>query len=331
MSIENLDYDTLILKLDLGESTIPPPINLTFSVNLNELSDSTSKKLYEELIKEVSNPNAKTSSLAKTCLGKLLIGRYNNTSLGIDWLIKAASENEPIAQHILGGWYLNTENTEYDMNKAFFWLEKSAELGYVKSMAMVGNILLIGYDGVQQNINKGIEWLENASLKGHAESQYNLAEYFYEANEMEKALYYYSLAAQKCYSRSQLIIAVMYRDGVGTQKDINKAYDYFFEATKNDDHVVSTIAKREIGMLYSTEVNNLPEAIPWWEAAATDGDSSCQFNLAILYAFGDDVVAINVNKAEMWLNKLEQQQEIPVSQEEIFNIKKQIMALKLRG
>jgi len=354
------EYEDLINSFDLGD--VPSQsLFLSVSVNHNKLSSEVAQVLLEELVKEAQSQEKEISRLAKTQIGRLLITKFSNIPLGLEWWTSAAEEDEAVAQNYLGGWYLNEDNAEFDLDKAVFWLtkaadqghaksqhtlgaiyaqglgvtkdikrstdlfEKAAEQGYIESQLLLATLFLEGSDEVSQNTNKALRWLEKASEQDDARAQYQLAGLFYDLNEHEKAYNYYLLASTHEFSKSQLIVAMMQRDGDGVTQDINLALNTFLSASKNPDLNISNIAKKEIGCIYLDYFNQIEKTIFWWEQGALDGNFECQYNLALTYSYGDYGIEIDTEKARKWVGML-QDKELPEEiQQGVFAIYGQIL------
>ncbi len=68
-------------------------------------------------------------------------------------------------QYNLGRLYLEGKLGEKDARRAAQWLNLSAEKGHVYAMAILGNLLINGADGVPRQVPKGLMWLELANSK----------------------------------------------------------------------------------------------------------------------------------------------------------------------
>jgi len=79
----------------------------------------------------------------------------------------AAEMGQPESMNDLG-WYYSTPDY-YNENKSYYWYRKGAKAGF--SMAMTGfGLCHINGVGIQQNLEKGIEWLLKAADLGEADA-----------------------------------------------------------------------------------------------------------------------------------------------------------------
>ncbi|MBO4464175.1 MAG: SEL1-like repeat protein [Prevotella sp.] len=90
------------------------------------------------------------------------------------WAIKAANNNNPDAWEMLGYLYYYGEGVPQNNSEAAKWYRKASELGFVNSQAILGNLLLVGFDEIPQNVTEGVKWLKSAAEQGDLYSQFRL-------------------------------------------------------------------------------------------------------------------------------------------------------------
>lgn len=342
--IEELKLEEGLLNCLENDETGLFGMQIAASTNLNTLSDDEIRALYVTLLRATKLTDKNITNLAKVQIGRVLVSRLNDIPAGLNYITQAAEDGSPIAQNYLGGWYINEENAEYDSQKAIYWWEKAAELGSEKALHSLGARYLIGVDvecnpikglsfiekaadlgfaesqillatiylegahGVPINSAKAIEWMKKASDQDNASAHYSLADYYLKINNMEQAFHYFNLAAKSGYGNSQLFVALMYRDGIGVDRNIDKAIESYITACNNLDSEISREAKMELGCIYNS-LEKFDKAISWWDLAAQDGHTGSQYNLALAYAYGDQNVAIDPDKAMMYLNMIDENRE----------------------
>jgi TPR repeat protein len=107
--------------------------------------------------------------------------------------------------------------------------------------------------------------------------------------------------ANKGHAKSQTLVGVMYRDGVGVEKDLRQAALWLEKAAQQGLRE----AENELGHLYlSTEasVHNPAKAEQWLTRAAEHGVVEAQRDLGLLYMRGD-LVGVDHEKAVIWLRR----------------------------
>ncbi|WJH42091.1 sel1 repeat family protein [Aliirhizobium terrae] len=94
-------------------------------------------------------------------------------------------------------------------------------------------------------------------------------------------------------------LGVAYRDGLGTQPDVNKALNWFEKAAAEGDDT----AAFNIGAIYD-EGQLLPAddqtAVAWYDLAAQRGNTDAMINLGIMYETGEGVPANAEKAADMY-------------------------------
>jgi len=135
----------------------------------------------------------------------------------------------------------------------FYMLAKNDD---AKAQYNVGFIYANGL-GVEKNLMLAQQWYEKAAKQGNGAAQYNLAQLYQEegqkdAHAYEKAKYWYEKAIEAEIKDAYTNLGVMYLEGLGVEKNQNKAFGFF-------------------------------------EKGASLGDGASQVNLAVLYAWGEGV------------------------------------------
>lgn len=109
----------------------------------------------------------------------------------------------------------------------------------------------------------------------------------------------YTEAAQSGNVLAAYNLGVAYRDGLGTQPDVNKALDWFEKAAAEGDNT----AAFNIGAIYD-EGQLIPTddqtAIAWYDLAAQRGNTDAMINLGLMYEAGEGIPASAQKAAEMY-------------------------------
>lgn len=210
-------------------------------------------------------------------LGKIYylgLGIEKDFTKAFYWYKKSADLNYAAAQYTISFMYKNGEGCEMNNLKAYYWIEKSAENGYEDAYYIVGQSYLEGicyevnYEKAYKYLSKGyeacdlncIESLADMYLKG-----------LYVDKDVKKALELYNLSIDygsfelyfkvgKIYEDEKLIneavdvyelghaqgdlkctqrLGVMYYNGEGVKRDLNKAISYMeIAAEKKAPHAM---------------------------------------------------------------------------------------------
>lgn len=110
---------------------------------------------------------------------------------------------------------------------------------------------------------------------------------------------YYQQAADSGNTLAAYNLGVAYRDGLGTQPDVNKALQWFEKAAAKGDDT----AAFNIGVIYDDgqllEADD-QTAIAWYDLAAQRGNKDAMINLGLMYENGEGIPANAEKAAEMY-------------------------------
>lgn len=98
---------------------------------------------------------------------------------------------------------------------------------------------------------------------------------------VEKALYYYILAAGQGDLRAQFQLALMYEEGRGLEQDDAKAINWYEKVAKQGN----SDSQYNLGLMYDQK-KEYEKAIYWFKEAAKQGDSDAQHMLGLMYEEG---------------------------------------------
>jgi TPR repeat protein len=121
----------------------------------------------------------------------------------------------------------------------------SAGKGHTESQVFVGWLYLNGEGDIKQNIEESTKWLKIPAKSGNRVGHYLLGISFYLASKYDKALTEFISASKMDYFAADYQIGKMFYFGIGVQKDIEKAYQYFSVA-KKQGHV---FASRQVSII----------------------------------------------------------------------------------
>lgn len=110
---------------------------------------------------------------------------------------------------------------------------------------------------------------------------------------------YYQKAADSGNTLAAYNLGVAYRDGLGTQPDVQKALQWFEKAAAEGDDT----AAFNIGVIYDEGQlvdTDDQTAIAWYDLAAQRGNIDAMINLGIMYETGEGIPANAEKAAEMY-------------------------------
>ncbi|MBZ5523321.1 MAG: sel1 repeat family protein [Acidobacteriia bacterium] len=97
------------------------------------------------------------------CSRSLSQDDYARNARTLEWCEKAAAQNDPVAESILGQMYLMGKGVKKDLPQAADWFRKSAEQGNGVAQMSLGRMCLLGM-GTKQDAAESYFWLKLASL-----------------------------------------------------------------------------------------------------------------------------------------------------------------------
>ena len=208
--------------------------------NKNNIEDSDFKYNSLELLKKASNNGCILASITLSmqeaklsCLENSLYVSTTNTSTST---INSTD---------------NTDYTESSRHKLIKLLNKASnnKLNIPQAQLTLGQLYLEG-QYVNQDIDKGLQLLNQSAENGHYESQQTLSDYYinglYLDKNLSKAFYWCKLAASHGYKESEFQLASYYYSGVCCKKSYKKAIEYMLLA----DEANHNEAPLQLGLYY---------------------------------------------------------------------------------
>ena len=80
-------------------------------------------------------------------------------------------------QFLLGLIFYEGEKMEENLEKAFYWIKKSAEQEYSQAQFYVGMMYFCGH-GIEKNYDQSFIWLKKSAGQSHSEAGYYLSWHF---------------------------------------------------------------------------------------------------------------------------------------------------------
>ncbi len=107
---------------------------------------------------------------------------------------------------------------------------------------------------------------------------------------------------------AQALLGEMYLDGIGVEKDTQKAFFWLSKAAKRNDPQAQYL----LGAMYENGIYvtaDMDRAVKWYTEAAKQGDVMAQYALALIYKDGKGAIAKDLNKAMHWMKMVEKQKD----------------------
>lgn len=182
-------------------------------------------------------------------------------------IINSAQKGDAAAQNEVGSWYyIGKHGLKVNYDEAYKWWSKSA---------LSGNALGIGNLGLCYQLGRGVEKDSVDALRLYDKSiQVGNTRLLEERVKLADAGSVFDC----------VFVARCYQKGVGTDKNANKAIEYFEKAAK----AKSTDAQRELGLCYMNK-GDFENAARWFKTAATDKDLTSTYYYGHLLINGKGV------------------------------------------
>ena len=134
----------------------------------------------------------------------------------------------------------------------------------------------------EANEKFALEQLKIDADKGHLFCQYQIATMYENGigtdKNPEKAFEYYTKAANQGHAISQTYLGGMYYFGFGIEKNLEKAFEYF-EKAANQGHAISQNFLGHMYRLGEGTEKNLEKAFEYYEKAANQGHAEAKIEL----------------------------------------------------
>lgn len=250
-------------------------------------------------------------------------GVEKNLPLGVQYIQQAAHAGHPMAQYQLSMEYINAYVLAADSEASVEWCLKAAEGGYAAAQNIIG-LRYAGGTGLEPDIKKAIYWYRKAAAQKWPDAQFNLAiiydKYSESTLDLYKAIKLYKKAAANQHIEAMYDLGNVYgvlfvrASNINildlTAKELMEGINdvkYCFEQTvlwySKADSYEHENAAYSLSNFYLTLKNNLliqqklnidkgyinKECFKWCSIAAEKGHLIAQYNLSIMYKYGEGV------------------------------------------
>jgi len=205
------------------------------------------------------------------------LGTQQDYEKAFEWFLKSAQEGNRFAQYSLGNQYYYGNGTDKDLSQAFQWYMKSAEQGQPYAAYAAAQMYNKG-EYVSKDENQAQEYYKQA-LAGFLELE--------SKNQADDNLFYK--------------IGIMYKNGLGTDIDMDKAINYFMRSAELNN----TNAKRTIALEYLSGKHleqDIEKGLEMLTECADRGDIMSCYKLGKIY-FKGEIVYKDLNTAEKYFLK----------------------------
>ncbi|EGU36382.1 hypothetical protein VII00023_01845 [Vibrio ichthyoenteri ATCC 700023] len=182
---------------------------------------------------------------------------------------------------------------------------QKAETSQDPTVLMDAASLLIDESMMQENVDRGYQYLKTVADSGNQEAIIAMADHYYDEEEYQQSLAWYHKAEAGKDPYVLYSLGVMYFDGEGTVADMVKGNEYYraaAEAGYSDAMYQLAFSYNDgagIGQDYS-------KAAYWFEQSANLGDESAMYNLGVSYLNGEGVTKSCVKAMELFNSAIEQ-------------------------
>ncbi len=244
---------------------------------LIELTDGQERLDYKYKAASLGDAQA-VKDVVDACLHGQLPAADKDALMG--WYEDLAKEgDEEVCLHV-ANLYASGKIVAQDQNRAFLWFKKAAEWGNADAELAVAHRLKYGI-GTEANENEAFAWYQKAAVGGNAEAQGVIGKLCYEEGEYELAFGYLAAASAGEDEEAISLLADCYLNGLGTEKDEEKAFSYYQLAASKG----SGAAQCKIGIFYEGGAD-YATALQWYGAAQQNGSLDARLRIALLYYQG---------------------------------------------
>ena len=226
----------------------------------------------------------------------------------IENLKTLAEQGNPLAQYQLAYIYSNGDGVPQNYELTVYWLEKASEQGYALAQLHLGSMHDKG-EGVPQNHEKAFALIQQAAEQKIAGAQLYLGLMYLKGEGVpqnhKKAFDLIQQAAEQGDAEAQLHLGLMHLNGEGVPQNHKKAFDLIQQAALQK----LAVAQKKLGLMYLNGdgvTQNYKLAKYWLKKAALQELASAQKDLGLMHKNGQGVPQ-NYELAQFWLQKAAEQ------------------------
>lgn len=203
--------------------------------------------LWAQDIKTIRDKAVQGDSNAQLEYAKNLL-ESGNSKEAEKWLLCAAKQNNEMAQTFLGVYY---EMFCEDYKEAMKWFLKAGEQGNGEALYTIGDLYAEG-KGVKKDINKAFYYYEKSAECGYSNGMNMMAlaflyggiEDYIVEKDIYKAADYFRTSAELGNVAGQRWLGICYLEGIGIGQNHNEAVKWLKKAMKQGDEDAKNILEK---------------------------------------------------------------------------------------
>ena len=198
--------------------------------------------------------------------------------------VNAAEPVDPVDQFLLAQKYEKGDGISKNLDKAFYWYEKSAKQGFPPAQFETALFYDLGKAGIKKDYVAATYWYGKAAEQDEMNSQYNLGGLLWEGGlglerNREKAMDWWFLAALQGHAGSQHNLGYAYAQrGKQDPEQFKKAYDWYHQAadqgTPKDLWHLGVFCENGLGV-----EKDMASAVYWYRKGAAQGHTDARKRL----------------------------------------------------
>ncbi|KXL53840.1 putative beta-lactamase HcpC precursor [Anaerotignum neopropionicum] len=253
-----------------------------------EIDDEKAQEYYENALNDFQFvENKKPWKYTQYRIGKMYaigLGTEQNYEVAADWFTKSANQKYKFAEYSLGGQYLRGQGVEQNNEKSFELYLRSAKQGFPYADFEVAKMYR---DAIGTDKNEG-------------ESNVHFKKAFIGFTALEK---------QSHDDKILYRLGWMLQNGIGTEKDISKAKEYFQKSAKlGNTFACYSLAKIILGE-ESPTAKDVETAVGYLKTASDSGNQFAQYALAKINFEGKHITQDIAKAVELFTLSAEQDNE----------------------
>lgn len=245
---------------------------------------------FDEVARQLLPQPPQADARVKAVLGTLFLHGWSvprDVPRGLALLRDAAAQGNDRGLHVLGYAHEHGIGMEKDETQAAALYHKGAELGYAGSYNNLSSMYLDGR-GVRKDVAKAREFLHKGAELGDPNSRYSLGWNHDvgrdgEERDLNKAFYWYLLAAQQGHTKAQNAVGLSYQNGEGVEKDFAQAIAWLTKSAQSGNVYALTNLGRTYQFAKGVD-KDMGKAIEFYRLSALQGHPRGQLHLANAYA-----------------------------------------------
>lgn len=273
----------------LGSAAAAIELALIYSLKKQESDDYAEKEL-----KYLAAAELRAGPTDFYCLGNIYCdgcdGIEKNIAKGLDCLERAADLGSSQAAEELGlKYFYAKDGVPQDIQKGLMYLEKATAKPtfQLRVEKLLGNIYLQGINGVEKNETKGIEYLERTMRNNRPQVCEALVSYYVDRMDYSSLIRYYKLGVDSDVGGVlDILLSIMYKKGIGTEKDENESKKYELAGNEKIGKKSYARSRRYNQIAWTLHLMHEPEeALAWTEKlnAEKNTDSNELDTIACVY------------------------------------------------